>query len=223
MKGSGVTYGMRVTGRRHDMTSKRTDGVFSLEVWLFNPRRRRGVSSPKLQRSWGGPCEIVTRVNDVIYILQDQEATQRIGHELSTSTGWRLTTETTDRKEIRFFELVAPKRCLSTSSCLEWHEDLCIISHGVTKIVHQDLIIVPSAYALAHCIASDFQMSRGNARVFRSKFGGIQNLELRGPWLGKPGNYSGRIPLYLVTKRWSNKKPTYSISRSASTTPGTSG
>lgn len=51
------------------------------------------------------------------------------------------------------------------------------ISHGVTKSVHQDVFTVPSDYALAHCVASEFQMSRGIARVFRSKFTGIGNSE----------------------------------------------
>lgn len=47
------------------------------------------------------------------------------------------------------------------------------ISHGVTKSVHQDIFTVPSDYALVHCVASQFPMSRGIARVFRSKIGGI--------------------------------------------------
>lgn len=51
------------------------------------------------------------------------------------------------------------------------------ISHGVTKSVHQDVITVPSDYVLAHCVASDFQILRGFARVFRSKLGGIGNSE----------------------------------------------
>jgi len=38
-------------------------------VWLYNPRRRRGLS-PKLQCSWEGPYEIKTRINDVIYRIR---------------------------------------------------------------------------------------------------------------------------------------------------------
>ncbi|KAJ8958721.1 hypothetical protein NQ318_016449 [Aromia moschata] len=39
------------------------------QVWLYNPQRRRGLS-PKLQSSWEGPYEVVTRINDVVYRIQ---------------------------------------------------------------------------------------------------------------------------------------------------------
>ncbi|KAJ8955166.1 hypothetical protein NQ318_009059 [Aromia moschata] len=39
------------------------------QVWSYNPQRRRGLS-PKLQSSWEGPYEVVTRINDVIYRIQ---------------------------------------------------------------------------------------------------------------------------------------------------------
>jgi transposase InsO family protein len=35
-------------------------------VWLYNPRRRRGVC-PKLQKNWEGPYTIKKKINDVIY------------------------------------------------------------------------------------------------------------------------------------------------------------
>jgi hypothetical protein len=38
-------------------------------VWLYRPTRTKG-KSPKLQSSWEGPYNVVTRINDVIYKIQ---------------------------------------------------------------------------------------------------------------------------------------------------------
>ncbi len=38
-------------------------------VWLFNPRRRKGLT-PKLQRPWEGPYTILKRINDLVYRVQ---------------------------------------------------------------------------------------------------------------------------------------------------------
>ncbi|GBN57776.1 hypothetical protein AVEN_224578-1, partial [Araneus ventricosus] len=35
------------------------------QVWMYNPKRRRGLS-PKLQQNWEGPYTIVKKLNDVI-------------------------------------------------------------------------------------------------------------------------------------------------------------
>ncbi|GBO14788.1 hypothetical protein AVEN_205531-1 [Araneus ventricosus] len=39
------------------------------QVWMYNPKRRRGLS-PKLQQNWEGPYTIVKKLNDVIYRIQ---------------------------------------------------------------------------------------------------------------------------------------------------------
>ncbi|GBO43472.1 hypothetical protein AVEN_143143-1 [Araneus ventricosus] len=39
------------------------------QVWMYNPKRRRGLS-PKLQQNWEGPYTIVKKLNDVIYRVQ---------------------------------------------------------------------------------------------------------------------------------------------------------
>ncbi|GBO25898.1 hypothetical protein AVEN_174202-1 [Araneus ventricosus] len=36
------------------------------QVWMYNPKRRRGLS-PKLQQKWEDPYTIVKRLNGVIY------------------------------------------------------------------------------------------------------------------------------------------------------------
>ncbi|XP_048505112.1 uncharacterized protein LOC125499764 [Athalia rosae] len=39
------------------------------KVWLFQPRRIQG-RSPKLQRNWEGPYQIIDRINDVVYRIR---------------------------------------------------------------------------------------------------------------------------------------------------------
>ncbi|GBM72728.1 Retrovirus-related Pol polyprotein from transposon 412 [Araneus ventricosus] len=39
------------------------------QVWMYNPKRRRGLSL-KLQQNWEGPYTIVKKLNDVIYRVQ---------------------------------------------------------------------------------------------------------------------------------------------------------
>ena len=49
-------------------------------VWLFDPKRRRGLS-PKVQRSWDGPYEVMKRINDVIYrIRRTKNGKPRVVH-----------------------------------------------------------------------------------------------------------------------------------------------
>ena len=51
---------------RYDVNAEKGGYQTGDLVWLFDPRRRRGLS-PKLQRSWDGPYEVRKRINDVIY------------------------------------------------------------------------------------------------------------------------------------------------------------
>ncbi|GFX89648.1 kinectin [Trichonephila clavipes] len=39
------------------------------KVWLWNPKRRKGLS-PMLQTNWEGPYTVVKRVNDVVVRIQ---------------------------------------------------------------------------------------------------------------------------------------------------------
>ncbi|GBM37785.1 hypothetical protein AVEN_25895-1 [Araneus ventricosus] len=38
-------------------------------VWMYNPKRRKGLS-PKLQQNWEGPYTVVKKLNDVVYRVQ---------------------------------------------------------------------------------------------------------------------------------------------------------
>ncbi|GBM46684.1 hypothetical protein AVEN_261059-1 [Araneus ventricosus] len=50
--------------------SRATDHHFKERdlVWMYNPKRRRGLS-PKLQQNWEGPYTVVKKLNDVVYSL----------------------------------------------------------------------------------------------------------------------------------------------------------
>ncbi|GBN38653.1 hypothetical protein AVEN_263854-1 [Araneus ventricosus] len=38
-------------------------------VWMYNPKRRKGLS-PMLQQNWEGPYTVVKKLNDVVYRVQ---------------------------------------------------------------------------------------------------------------------------------------------------------
>ncbi|GFX32465.1 kinectin [Trichonephila clavipes] len=53
-------YDARATGREFREGNK---------VWLWNPKRRKGLS-PKLQTNWEGPYTVLKRLNDVVVRIQ---------------------------------------------------------------------------------------------------------------------------------------------------------
>lgn len=176
-------------------------------VWLYNPHRRRGYS-PKLQRSWDGPYEIVTRINDVIYRIKKQpNGKPRVVHinRLALYKGDNAAGNEQVLRACRSRRLTFDEFMNNVDTCPR-------IYHGVTRTVHQDLFSVPSEYALANCVASDLQMTRGIARVFKSKYGATEFPEQHGsPAVGEALHLyrKERHLFYMVTKKLSNGKPTY--------------
>lgn len=87
--------------------------------------------------------------------------------------------------------------------------------------VQQDLFAVPSDYALAHCISSDFALGAGIAKEFVRRFDMRNNLMLRYadvmpvPFLAcclpiiVGSTVRSRVVFNLVTKPLYWKKPTY--------------
>lgn len=49
------------------------------QVWLYNPKRRKG-RCPKLQRDWEGPYQIIKKINDVICRIKLTERRSRVIH-----------------------------------------------------------------------------------------------------------------------------------------------
>lgn len=78
-----------------------------------------------------------------------------------------------------------------------------------------DLFDLPESVSLAHCVAQDFHMGAGIAKMFLKKFGSKDILRSRNIGIGevtyivsstgKPCRYI----YYLVTKNTSWSKPTY--------------
>ena len=56
---------------RYDIRSNSVGYQEGDQVWLFNPKRRRG-RSPKLQSNWEGPYTVKKRINDVVYRIQQE-------------------------------------------------------------------------------------------------------------------------------------------------------
>lgn len=74
-----------------------------------------------------------------------------------------------------------------------------------------DLFDLPDSISLAHCVAMDFHMGEGIAKLFLQKFGSKLELRSRNIQEGEMTylNYNNRFIYYLVTKRTSWSKPTY--------------
>lgn len=67
--------------------------------------------------------------------------------------------------------------------------------HGMDlKVVHGDLFKVDKSFSLCHCISADFKLGKGIAKIFREKFGRIDELEKSGAGVGGVAvlNESGR-------------------------------
>ena len=57
---------------RYDIRSNTVGFQEGDQVWLFNPKRRRGRSH-KLQSNWEGSYTVKKRINDVVYRIQQKQ------------------------------------------------------------------------------------------------------------------------------------------------------
>ncbi|GBN05460.1 hypothetical protein AVEN_162558-1 [Araneus ventricosus] len=80
------------------------------QVWMYNPKRRRGLS-PKLQQNWEGPYTIVKKLNDVIYRVQrSPNAEPKVIH-INRLTPYRATDHSSVfKRHIRRPLLLGPTR-----------------------------------------------------------------------------------------------------------------
>jgi hypothetical protein len=53
----------------------------------------------------------------------------------------------------------------------------------VFREIHGDLFSAASNVSLAHCVSKDMAMSKGIAKLFRDKFGRINELKKQGTFL----------------------------------------
>ncbi|KAJ8962214.1 hypothetical protein NQ318_018186 [Aromia moschata] len=161
------------------------------QVWLYNPQRRRGLS-PKLQSSWEGPYEVVTRINDVVYRIQKlPRGKPRVVHfnRLAPFAG-----NNDEPAEARVRHVSPPDSELSFEEFMLLHSNGQKARYGVTREEPRDLFQAPADFCLAHCVAADLRMSRGIALTFKKAFGQLEELRRQRP---------------EVTKQLSHHKPTY--------------
>ncbi|KAJ8937610.1 hypothetical protein NQ318_018423 [Aromia moschata] len=182
------------------------------QVWLYNPQRRRGLS-PKLQSSWEGPYEVVTRINDVVYRIQKlPRGKPRVVHfnRLAPFAG-----NNDEQAEARVRHVSPPDGELSFEEFMSLHSNGQKARYGVTREEPRDLFQAPADFCLAHCVAADLRMSRGIALTFKKAFGQLEELRRQRPEVGRvlqitvAEQEKERSVFYLVTKQLSHHKPTY--------------
>ncbi|KAJ8941505.1 hypothetical protein NQ318_006456 [Aromia moschata] len=182
------------------------------QVWLYNPQRRRGLS-PKLQSSWEGPYEVVTRINDVVYRIQKlPRGKPRVVHfnRLAPFAG-----SNDEQAEARVRHVSPPDSELSFEEFMLLHSNGPKARYGVTREEPRDLFQTPADFCLAHCVAADLRMSRGIALTFKKAFGQLEELRRQRPEVGRVLQITAaeqekeRSVFYLVTKQLSHHKPTY--------------
>ncbi|KAJ8948835.1 hypothetical protein NQ318_013487, partial [Aromia moschata] len=182
------------------------------QVWLYNPQRRRGLS-PKLQSSWEGPYEVVTRINDVVYRIQKlPRGKPRVVHfnRLAPFAG-----SNDEQAEARVRHVSPPDSELSFEEFMLLHSNGQKARYGVTREEPRDLFQTPADFCLAHCVAADLRMSRGIALIFKKAFGQLEELRRQRPEVGRVLQITAaeqekeRSVFYLVTKQLSHHKPTY--------------
>ena len=83
-----------------------------------------------------------------------------------------------------------------------------------------DLFSAPSSSSLAHCISKDCRLGAGIAKIFRQKFGRVDELTRMGTDVGgvsplKLGPFGSKFVYNLVTKEKYNHKPSYDTLRSS--------
>ncbi|KAJ8947826.1 hypothetical protein NQ318_009970 [Aromia moschata] len=182
------------------------------QVWLYNSQRRRGLS-PKLQSSWEGPYEVVTRINDVVYRIQKlPRGKPRVVHfnRLAPFAG-----SNDEQAEARVRHVSPPDGELSFEEFMSLHSNGQKARYGVTREEPRDLFQTPADFCLAHCVAADLRMSRGIALTFKKAFGQLEELRRQRPEVGRVLQITAaeqekeRSVFYLVTKQLSHHKPTY--------------
>nr|WPS64293.1 VP5 [Banna virus]WPS64305.1 VP5 [Banna virus] len=83
--------------------------------------------------------------------------------------------------------------------------------------VKGDLFDAPASYSMAHCVAEDLRMSAGIAVEFKNRFKNVDALAGQNVKTGDVAilEQGGRFIYYLVTKRFSDDKPTIETLRQA--------
>ncbi|CAH1715409.1 uncharacterized protein LOC114123537 [Aphis gossypii] len=90
------------------------------------------------------------------------------------------------------------------------HKSMIDDGDGMLEEIDEDLFKLSKDYSLAHCVAEDLRMGAGIAVDFKRIFGGVGRLVDQKLKIGDVGivQRHGQFAFYLVTKKYSNGKPT---------------
>ncbi|KAF0772441.1 putative serine/threonine-protein kinase isoform X1, partial [Aphis craccivora] len=90
------------------------------------------------------------------------------------------------------------------------HKSINDVGEGMLEEIDEDLFKLSKDYSLAHCVAEDLRMGAGIAVDFKRIFGGVGRLVDQKLKIGDVGivQRHGQFAFYLVTKKYSNGKPT---------------
>lgn len=189
----------------YDINTERSGYQIGDLVWLYNPQRRRGLS-PKLQKDWEGPYQIIKRINDVIYrIRRTAQSKPKVVHSNRLA---RYSGANNEEEVCQMFPQLSEP---TYEDFMEEYSGSRKARFGVTTEKQQDLFTVPADYALAHSVAQDLRMTRGIAEEFKRRYGKVRELRQQKPIIGKAlhcKNHDQSI-FYLVTKELSSQKSTY--------------
>ncbi|XP_050063960.1 uncharacterized protein LOC114132023 [Aphis gossypii] len=93
---------------------------------------------------------------------------------------------------------------------IDLHEKSLNHGDGMIEEIDEDLFKLSKDYCLAHCVAEDLRMGAGIAVDFKRIFGGVGRLVDQKLKIGEVGivQHYGQFAFYLITKKYSNGKPT---------------
>ena len=79
------------------------------------------------------------------------------------------------------------------------------------KIISGDLFTSPSTASLVHCISRDLKMGKGIAKIFRNKFGKVNEMKKQNCQIGECAiiKNNKRFIYNMITKEKYYNKPTY--------------
>ena len=91
----------------------------------------------------------------------------------------------------------------------------CPDSGMVLSVVKGDLFSAGKDVSLAHCISEDCRLGKGIAKIFRDKFGRVDEIQKMGKGVGEVAavRHGSRFVYNLVTKPKYSDKPTYATLR----------
>lgn len=174
-------------------------------VWLYNPRRRRGLC-PKLQKSWEGPYVIKKKINDVVYRIYKAPR----GKPIVVHSD-RLAPFAGDHDKGVRIQRLQDEENSTFEDFMRKFGGTGRARYGIVREVEQDILQLPEEYSLVHSTSANFDIPHGLAKIFRDKYGREEDLKGRQPAVGSVLKLQDgqRVLFYLMTRRTFHQRPSY--------------